>query len=444
MPRPGSRTASSPTRTTCCSTARTPSSDTTGSTTSTTTTSSSAGRRGTTANPRLRRFWGPVHFPVVEDLRLADGSSARNRGVELTDPVLRDIDGNPPRGNARTAAATPSARPRWRWESMACAPSPDGIIHSDMPTMESRIVAGRADPGPATPARRSHQCRRWTAARPRSGRRSTVCFGVFFRRWGTPARRAGAGCVHIGRVRVRAGEAHRVIFMSTDRGTLGRITHEGRTAVWILPSCRSSWPSPTRPAAQARKQPAAPTPTASTPTSPTIHDRPHGTPEASTPPRSVRSGPCWGSTRARGAELGPAGADRHRSSPRVPPPQVDGLPESVRDLEPVAHFITGNDTPKQRRQTTSCDVTRDLIRALRPGPDRANAGAFAVGLAHVPITCGTRFRRTTFSQCGTWGVTCSAATLRAGAINGAAATKSASVWPGRTRTVKETGGPRSM
>jgi hypothetical protein len=88
---------------------------------------------GTTANPRLRRFWGPVHFPVVEDLRLAEGSSARNRGVELTDPVLRDIDGNPPTGNARTAAAIPSAHPRWRWESMACAPSPDGIIHIDMP-----------------------------------------------------------------------------------------------------------------------------------------------------------------------------------------------------------------------------------------------------------------------------------------------------------------------
>lgn len=53
---------------------------------------------GTTADPRLRRFWGPVHFPVVEDLRLAEGSSARNRGIELTDPVLRDIDGDPPLG----------------------------------------------------------------------------------------------------------------------------------------------------------------------------------------------------------------------------------------------------------------------------------------------------------------------------------------------------------
>jgi hypothetical protein len=66
---------------------------------------------GTTANPRLRRFWGPVHFPVVEDLRLADGSSARNRGVELTDPVLRDIDGNPPTGQRPDSGCYPFGSP---------------------------------------------------------------------------------------------------------------------------------------------------------------------------------------------------------------------------------------------------------------------------------------------------------------------------------------------
>ena len=54
--------------------------------------------------------------------------------------------------------------------------------------------------------------------------------------------------------------------------------------------------------------------------------------------------------------------------------------------------------------------------------------------------CG---RRTMRNQCGTSGVTCNAATFMAGVIDGAAATKSASVWPGRTLTVKLTGGPRS-
>jgi Right handed beta helix region len=66
---------------------------------------------GTTENPRLRRFWGPVHFPVVEDLRLAKGSSAHHRGVELTDPVLREIDGNPPTGERPDSGCYPFASP---------------------------------------------------------------------------------------------------------------------------------------------------------------------------------------------------------------------------------------------------------------------------------------------------------------------------------------------
>jgi hypothetical protein len=66
---------------------------------------------GTTANPRLRRFWGPVHFPIVEDLRLAEGSSAHHRGVELTDPVLRDIDGNPPTGQRPDSGCYPFGSP---------------------------------------------------------------------------------------------------------------------------------------------------------------------------------------------------------------------------------------------------------------------------------------------------------------------------------------------
>jgi hypothetical protein len=53
---------------------------------------------GTSENPRLRRFWEPVHFPIIEDLRLAEGSSAHHGGVELTDPILGEIDGNPPAG----------------------------------------------------------------------------------------------------------------------------------------------------------------------------------------------------------------------------------------------------------------------------------------------------------------------------------------------------------
>jgi hypothetical protein len=50
---------------------------------------------GTDENPRLRRYWPPPHFPVIEDLRLAPGSPAINAGVLLTG-VLREIDGNPP------------------------------------------------------------------------------------------------------------------------------------------------------------------------------------------------------------------------------------------------------------------------------------------------------------------------------------------------------------
>jgi hypothetical protein len=66
---------------------------------------------GTTADPRLRRFWGPVHFPVVEDLRLTEDSSARGRGVELTDPVLREIDGDPPVGQSPDSGCYPFGSP---------------------------------------------------------------------------------------------------------------------------------------------------------------------------------------------------------------------------------------------------------------------------------------------------------------------------------------------
>lgn len=61
----------------------------------------------TTDNPRLRRFWGPPHFPLVEDLRPAPGSSAYQRGVELVDPDLRHIDGNPPAGQRPDAGCYP-------------------------------------------------------------------------------------------------------------------------------------------------------------------------------------------------------------------------------------------------------------------------------------------------------------------------------------------------
>jgi hypothetical protein len=48
-------------------------------------------------NPRLRRYWGPLSFPLMEDLRLAQGSPAAVfGGAPLTDPLLRELDGNPP------------------------------------------------------------------------------------------------------------------------------------------------------------------------------------------------------------------------------------------------------------------------------------------------------------------------------------------------------------
>jgi hypothetical protein len=49
----------------------------------------------TDQNPRLRQFWLPLHFPLVEDLRLAAASPAIGGGVPLTG-ILREIDGNPP------------------------------------------------------------------------------------------------------------------------------------------------------------------------------------------------------------------------------------------------------------------------------------------------------------------------------------------------------------
>ncbi|CUR58443.1 hypothetical protein NOCA1140105 [metagenome] len=48
-------------------------------------------------DPRLRRFWIPLPRPV-DDFRLAPGSPARQGGVPLQDPTLREIDGNPPPG----------------------------------------------------------------------------------------------------------------------------------------------------------------------------------------------------------------------------------------------------------------------------------------------------------------------------------------------------------
>jgi hypothetical protein len=58
---------------------------------------------GTDLNPRLRRFWGPLSFPVMEDLRLAEGSAAAvPGGVPLSDPFLRDLDDDPPVGERPT------------------------------------------------------------------------------------------------------------------------------------------------------------------------------------------------------------------------------------------------------------------------------------------------------------------------------------------------------
>jgi hypothetical protein len=47
----------------------------------------------------------------VEDLRLVEGSSAHHGGVELTDPVLREIDGNPPVGKRPDSGCYPFDSP---------------------------------------------------------------------------------------------------------------------------------------------------------------------------------------------------------------------------------------------------------------------------------------------------------------------------------------------
>ncbi len=66
---------------------------------------------GTTDNPRLRRFWGPPHFPLVEDLRPLEGGSAEHGGVALVDQDLRDLEGNPPAGPAPDAGCYPVNAP---------------------------------------------------------------------------------------------------------------------------------------------------------------------------------------------------------------------------------------------------------------------------------------------------------------------------------------------
>ena len=66
---------------------------------------------GTTTDPRLRRYTEPLPFPLVEDLRLAEGSSAHHGGIELTDPVLREIDGNPPAGQRPDSGCYPFDSP---------------------------------------------------------------------------------------------------------------------------------------------------------------------------------------------------------------------------------------------------------------------------------------------------------------------------------------------
>jgi hypothetical protein len=47
----------------------------------------------------------------VEDLWLTEGSSAHQGGVELTDPVLRDIDGDPPVGQRPDSGCYPFGSP---------------------------------------------------------------------------------------------------------------------------------------------------------------------------------------------------------------------------------------------------------------------------------------------------------------------------------------------
>ena len=66
---------------------------------------------GTTADPRLRRYTEPLPTPLVEDLRLTEGSSAHHGGVELTDPILREIDGDPPVGQRPDSGCYPFGSP---------------------------------------------------------------------------------------------------------------------------------------------------------------------------------------------------------------------------------------------------------------------------------------------------------------------------------------------
>lgn len=61
-------------------------------------------------NPRLRRFWLPLPFPLVEDLRLAALSPAIGGGVPLTG-ILREIDGNPPAGQSPDIGCYPYGSP---------------------------------------------------------------------------------------------------------------------------------------------------------------------------------------------------------------------------------------------------------------------------------------------------------------------------------------------
>ncbi len=50
---------------------------------------------GTDLNPRLRRYWLPLHFPLVEDLRLAEESPAHHGGISLVN-ILPEVNDNPP------------------------------------------------------------------------------------------------------------------------------------------------------------------------------------------------------------------------------------------------------------------------------------------------------------------------------------------------------------
>ena len=54
---------------------------------------------------------GDALSEVLADLRLTEGSSAHQGGVELTDPVLRDIDGDPPVGQRPDSGCYPFGSP---------------------------------------------------------------------------------------------------------------------------------------------------------------------------------------------------------------------------------------------------------------------------------------------------------------------------------------------